>query len=165
MKQIIKSPFFISRFIRLLCFVGLFILLVEFFSQWFSLGFNITESIPGSVFFIKKSTDDINVNDMVAFWPPENKLYKNHYFVKYVRGVGGDVVTMNGQDFFINDEFVGRVKKVSRSGIRLSALGEGVIPDGYFFMWTPHKYSFDSRYKEIGLIPASSVIGTAHRIF
>jgi type IV secretory pathway protease TraF len=44
---------------------------------------------------------------------------------------------------------------------RLHAIESGKIPPHKFFAYTPHKDSFDSRYKEIGLIDEKDIIGTA----
>jgi conjugal transfer pilin signal peptidase TrbI len=40
-----------------------------------------------------------------------------------------------------------------------------VIPPGYFYAKGEHPSSFDSRYRESGLVPFDAVIGVAHPVF
>lgn len=137
--------------------------LITVSSKWIKIGFNNSESLPGSIFLVIKN-GEINRGDLVAFYPPKNPNYKT-WFVKYLVGLPGDKVREYNRDFFINDRFIGRAKEYSKQGIKLEKTTSRVIEKGFFFMWTPHKDSYDSRYQDIGLIPSDRVIGRAIRIF
>lgn len=81
--------------------------------------------------------------------------------LKIVRGLPGDRVTWRGRDVYINGEFLGTAKEYSLAGEPLARGPEGVIPPGHFFLWTPHKDSYDSRYADIGWVPAQWIRGFA----
>jgi conjugal transfer pilin signal peptidase TrbI len=40
-----------------------------------------------------------------------------------------------------------------------------MIPQGKYFVWTPHIDSYDSRYDEIGLVDERTIIGVAYPLF
>lgn len=162
--EILRIQRFRKRLFRALCVLGFFILLGWAVSPWIKIGFNGTNSVDGYVFLIVKNVKPER-GELMAFWPPKNDFYNNIWFVKYAKGVAGDVVDVRGQSFFLNGEYVGDAKTVSAMGVPLQAAKPGRILGGYYFVWTPHKDSFDSRYAQIGLISERSVIGRAYRIF
>src|SRR5690606_7697864 len=154
---------FRKNLFRWLCGVGFVFLLGLGASPFVKVGFNGTDSVDGYVFLIVKDAMP-KKGELVAFWPPENDFYQNIWFVKYMKGGAGDEVVRKGQAFYINGEYIGDAKIESKSGVALQPSKSGVIPQGYYFVWTPHADSFDSRYEQIGWIPKSSVIGRAYRI-
>lgn len=157
--------------IRLACsliVIGILVAVGYAVSPWIKLGINRNESIEGTFFIILKGARP-DVGHMAAFWPPQNQLYRNTWFVKYLRGQGGDVVRVDTlQDHFlvyINDVYVGPAFRESESGKELTPIPPGVIPAGKYFVWAPHPRSFDSRYSDIGYIDESDFIGRAIRLF
>lgn len=154
---------FAIRFLKLSAIVGCIYGLVIILSTWFEVRYQVTESIPGVLYFIVKNKTP-QKGDLAAFWPPLNKYYTNTCFIKYVKGVAGDKVARRGQQFFINGEFIGEAKMYSLKGDLLVPIEEGPIFNGHYFMWTPHKDSYDSRYKDIGTISSGRIIGTAYRL-
>jgi len=133
-------------------------------SPWVKFSYNATESLDGALFIIFKNAK-IHKGDKMAFWPPENRFYKYGFFVKYAAGIEGDVITVTDKTFFIDEEFLGVAETITRTGEELVASEGGTIPAKYYFAWTPHKRSFDSRYVDIGLIHEDNIIGRAYRIF
>jgi conjugal transfer pilin signal peptidase TrbI len=133
-------------------------------NPFIELRFNTTESLPGTLYLIKKY-ENPRVGDVVAFYPPESATGKWRVFIKVVRGQGGDVVRLDGRDFYINGEYLATAKEYSLAGKALEVGYDGAIPNGHFFLWTPHNDSYDSRYADVGLIPESRVIGVASLIF
>lgn len=158
---------FAKRFIVWLSLLGLFLMAGWAASPWIGIGFNITDSVSGVVFLILKKEVPVK-GELAAFYPPPNDFYKRHYFVKYVSGVAGDQVIRRGASFYINDgireTYVGDAKPRSRSGVALQASTGGLIPDGFVYVSTPHKDSFDSRYQQIGWISEASIMGRAIRL-
>jgi len=128
-------------------------------------GLNATDSLPGLVYVVRAGALPATRGEAVAFRPPENRFYPERMvFVKKVLGLPGDVVSRAGQDFFINGEYVATAKRRARSGEALSPGPAGVIPAGAYFVWTPHPDSYDSRYEDIGWIPAERLVGRARRL-
>jgi conjugal transfer pilin signal peptidase TrbI len=142
------------------------------FNAFFTLGFNITHSLPGHVYLIKKweRNDVINKGNIVAFrWHGGGKYdpYPAGFtFMKVVRGLPGDVVTVQGREFFVNGQSVGVAKQFTGFGHHPLAMGKtGVIPPGVFYAWAPNPDSLDSRYAITGWIPFSVIKGKAVCLF
>ncbi len=158
------------RFLRWCAWLGAGIAVawavVQGLSPWVRLGINGTDSLPGVLYLVLKTEAPKTHGDLVAFYPPENRFYpKGMFFIKKAMGMPGDEVTRKGRDFYINGEYVATAKTRSRSGKPLRPGPVGVIPEGHYFVWTPHPDSFDSRYEDIGWIPTDRVIGRAVRLF
>lgn len=128
-------------------------------------GLNASSSLPDT-FYLTSIGVEPKKGEKALFHPPRNKFYPEEMeFMKIVAGVGGDIIKINENKLFINDVDLGVIKHLSSSGDELFPIEEGVIPTGYFFMWTPHVNSYDSRYKSIGLIHEDSVIGVSRSVF
>lgn len=124
-----------------------------------------TDSVEGTLFFLLKNKE-VKRGDIAAFYPPDNQYYKNtRWFGKYVAGMPGDVVTVYGREFYINGQYMGHAQEQSKTGEVLSMSEPGRIPDEYYFMWTPHERSYDSRYADIDLIHKSNIVGAMYKIF
>ncbi|EAT10859.1 type IV secretory pathway protease TraF-like protein (plasmid) [Bermanella marisrubri] len=129
------------------------------------LAFNISDSLPGYIYLVDIG-EMPSKGDVALFSPPKNPYFPEQLnFMKIVKGISGDRVSVQNHKVLINGEEVGIVKQLSKSGKQLFPISPTSIPDGYFFMWTPHKDSYDSRYKSIGLINESDFVGTARRIY
>lgn len=135
-------------------------------SPWYRLGINGTDSLPGVLYLVLKQQLPEAPGDLVAFHPPKNRFYRDGMiFIKKAIGMPGDEVTREGSRFYINGEYVGTAKHRSRTGDPLRPGPIGVIPDGHYFVWTPHPDSYDSRYEDIGWISKDRIIGRAVRLF
>ena len=135
------------------------------FGRAYLVAFNLTESLPGTLFLIQKGTLP-NRGDLVAFrwqanWPyPQGSL-----FVKRLIGVPGSVVNAIGRDFFVDGRPVGRAKERARTGELLEIGAVGTIPEAHYSVAGEHPDSLDSRYRLTGWITRQQIVGTAHRIF
>ena len=129
------------------------------------IGINVTDSLPGLVYVVRAGERPTVRGDTVAFRPPPNRFYPQRMvFVKKIQGLPGEHVTRVGRDFFINGKYVATAKWRARSGEPLVPGPVGVIPAGTYFVWTPHPDSYDSRYEDIGWIPAERLVGRARRL-
>ena len=149
------------------------------------IGFNQSHSLSGRVFLIVKGTLPNKRFDMVIFKSisaiEDIKANGSKYpiahksNVKEVVGFSGDVISVkknvndNNLHIYLNGEDYGIVKNYSLDGRRklypiVEVNNSLVIPQGYYFVHTPHKDSYDSRYKSIGLIHKSQIIGRAYEI-
>jgi len=149
-----------------------------------NIGFNQSNSLSGRVFLIVKGTLSKEKFDIVSFKSVGelaeikkngSKYPKSHNStVKQVIGFGGDVISVkrNVEDganhIYINGRNYGIIKEFSLVGARLFPIinenNSLVIPQGYYFVWTKHKDSDDSRYSHTGLIHKSQIIGKAYEI-
>lgn len=125
---------------------------------------NQTQSLPNWVFIVDKGVAPQR-GDMVAFTPGPNPYYpENLPFVKIVRGVSGDDVSIEGVEVAVNGERLGAIKSLTGANPNVTAIDPGAIPDGQYFVWSPSPDSFDSRYKEIGYVEEIRIIGRARPI-
>jgi conjugal transfer pilin signal peptidase TrbI len=126
---------------------------------------NQTQSLPYWAFIVDKGVLP-GRGDMVAFTPGPNPYYPEDIaFVKIVRGVGGDAVTIEGVDVAINGERLGAIKSLTGANPNVTAVDAGTVPEGAYFVWSPSPDSFDSRYKEIGYVVPGHIIGRARPLF
>lgn len=133
---------------------------------------NISESINANFFIIDKSILPER-GEYVAFnyYDITNEHYKSGMlktppqvvFIKKVIGVAGDTVSQQNREFFVNGQSAG-IAKIKSKGSRPLKANEfqGVIPSGYYYVHTPHKDSYDSRYADVGLIPVAEIRGVAY---
>lgn len=157
---------FRRRFYRLLMGLAVVGLLLSGLSPFAQLAWKATDSLPGYVFILNKTIHP-KQGELAAFWAPANPYYpKELWFTKYIRGVEGDVISHKGRDVYLNGQFVGTaLERDSGRGRPLAMTPDGVIPHGYYFMWTPHPHSYDSRYSDIGLISDDKIRGRVYRLF
>lgn len=86
-------------------------------------------------------------------------------FFKQVRGMPGDRVTVVGRQVFVNGVPVGVAKTHTFDRRPLAPIAETVIPPGCYYVQGTHPDSFDSRYRESGLVRADQVIGKVIPLF
>lgn len=131
---------------------------------WARLAFNGSVSLPGFLYVIRVG-EMPERDQLVAFYPPHNRYYRDGmFFVKQVKGIGGDRIERRGVEFFVNGRHLATAKARSLKRQPLQLGPEGVLPDGYFWVWTPHPDSFDSRYADVGWIAPDRVLGRAYRL-
>ena len=136
------------------------------FSHYYWVGINITKSLPQRFFFIKKTDLSVARDDIISFrWDGGPPYPKGITFTKIAKGVPGDVVTVQGRDFYINGQFVASAKPYSKMGEPLALGPTGVIPPDHYFVWTPHIDSLDSRYALTGWIKAEQLQGKSIPLF
>lgn len=138
-------------------------------SLWFishyQFAWNTTNSLPQKLFVIKIGRLPAK-NDYVLFYAPiTSTLKQTETMIKKVIGVCGDIVTKEGQAFYIDGKKIAVAKTHSLKGRPLQTGAIGMIPKGKYFVWTPHIDSYDSRYDEIGLIDERTIIGVAYPLF
>ncbi|MDA0345560.1 MAG: S26 family signal peptidase [Proteobacteria bacterium] len=153
----------ISR-LKLILYVIMPIILLFAFSLKYSIRINVSGSLPYKVFILDKGNKQAEIGKIMAFIAPNNGYYKGD-FAKYVMGIPGDEVKYEGDDVFVGNLYIGKVKIKSKEGDLLSKGPSGIIPKGHYFMASDHKDSFDSRYKNIGYVKDSNIIGTIYPIF
>jgi len=142
--------------------VSVTMLVIVLCSPWYIT--NIDQSLPGIFYQIERG-ELPKRNDVAGIRVPKNPYYpEGAPFLKIIRGVPGDVVTCDGRRFFINGVFAGEAKEQTQRGNPLTLGPTGIIPADHYFVWTPHKDSYDSRYGEVGWVAKQNILGTARRV-
>lgn len=167
---VVESPIF-RRAVRwvtitMVIFLGMWVL-TWLASPYYTIAINETNSLPQKVFLIKRGVLP-KKGELVTFHVPMTgvKYYPPGYqFTKIVKGVAGDRVEYRGREVYLNGQKIGIAKEHSQMGERLDLGFSGVIPPGHYFAWTPSKDSYDSRYKDIGLVSQEQVVGSAVPLF
>jgi conjugal transfer pilin signal peptidase TrbI len=146
------------------------------FSSNYQLGWNRTDSLPYSLFLIHKG-EAVKKGDIVAFaWDGGGKYAWMSPFktgstmVKYVLGVPGDHIRADADgEYLINDVPHAHTKKFTKTGKPLTPLlqpGSTMkIGENRFYVGTPHKDGFDSRYEMVGLLESSRFFGNVYVVF
>ena len=134
-------------------------------SQRHAFMINASESLPNWAFFVEKRVQP-RLGQYAFFRVRETPLIRAHFgehpqpFGKLVYGVAGDLVSREGHTVLVNGSPVAVLKAVSRRGEVLAPGPVGRVPPGCYFLATPHKDGFDSRYADIGWVCAPQIVGT-----
>lgn len=132
--------------------------------------FNWTPSLPYHVALMQYGRTSVRRGDLVvfAFGGDAQRQYpglRGQPFFKQVRGVPGDVVTVDGRQVFVNGEEVGMAKTHAHDRHPLSPIDPVVIPAGRLYVQGSSPDSFDSRYRESGLVSDDQVVAVVVPIF
>ncbi len=119
----------------------------------------LTPSLNKRVFWMSHNVENIQRNDYVLFTldtghlspdvsiPDDVRKGDEVQVMKRVACVTGDLLKVDGQDYFYNDSFIGRSKLLSIKGKRLTPFTyNGIVPEGLVFLIGDHPDSYDSRY-------------------
>jgi conjugal transfer pilin signal peptidase TrbI len=160
---------FVDRLMRHVERWTLIYLLAALATMWFAthytLGLNVTESLPGRLFLIERG-EQPKRGDYVAFrWNGGGPYPSGSTFIKLLAGMPGDEVTQLDGDYYVNCYPVGRAKRLSRQGIALEPGPTGTLPQGFYYVRAPHPDSLDSRYALTGWVKEAQIIGRAHVLF
>ena len=107
--------------------------------------------------FVYKLTQP-KTNDIVVFFPNGNE--KSHLYIKRVIGVPGDTVQITEGILYVNG-----VPQPTPDGFSLmedagkAAAPLTLAPGEYFVLGDNRNHSIDSRFAEVGIIPAASIAG------
>ena len=133
--------------------------------------FNWTASVPYKVALLQVGhRQALRAGDFVVytFDGDAQRMYpglRAQPFFKQIRGVPGDRVTVVDRQLYVNGVPVGHAKAATFDRRPLHPLADTVIPPGYYYMQGTHPDSFDSRYRESGLVRADQVIGKVIPLF
>ncbi len=83
--------------------------------------------------------------------------FKGRKFLKYLVGTAGDQIKNVNNNIYVGNSKVGYAETNSI----ITPINNGIIPEGYVFVVGTHEKSFDSRYKEFGLVKIEDIRGRA----
>lgn len=132
--------------------------------------FNWTASLPYHVAVVQPAHRLLKRGDYVvfAFAGEAIRSYpglQGQPFFKRVRGLPGDVVSVEGRAVSINGESVGIAKTHARDRHPLEPIAPTVIPPGHYYVQGTGPDSFDSRYSASGLVRADQILAVVIPIF
>lgn len=132
--------------------------------------FNWTDSLPYHVALVRYGSHTLVRGDYIvfSFAGKAQETYpglRGQPFFKQVRGLPGDVVTVEGRAVTINGEVVGIAKTQAFDRRPLAPITATVIPPGHYYVQGTGPDSFDSRYRSSGLVRANQVIATVLPLF
>lgn len=113
---------------------------------------NMTESVSYR-WFVGFNIHEIKRNMNVALHHPRAE----YLLIKQVVGFPGDEIKICKGHVIINGKNCGIPLEKSDTGLTYTAIQEGFIPEGYFYVYSSHEKSFDSRYAEFGLVQATQM--------
>jgi conjugal transfer pilin signal peptidase TrbI len=121
---------------------------------FFGIRYNCSESLPYKVFIgLKANQSFLNYGSIISFQHEKTP----HTLAKAVVGLPGDRIQIIQNHLYINATKIAEIKNSSPSGMKLTPIQEGIIPKGYLLVLGNHNLSFDSRYKEFGLISVEAI--------
>jgi len=136
---------------------------------------NITNSMPQRLWIVDVQNKVLKVNDYAVFKFHDYRMQKltdYELVIKQVGGIAGDKVKVirpiykNETARFVlqGDTYPAYL---TISGFRFTPLtvNDLIIPTGCYFMHGLHQPTFDSRYKEFGLINQKQIVGIAYPVF
>ena len=151
--------------------LGALALALVAFGHHFVLTINVSDSLPGTIFLVRKGGGSVSRGDLVAFRHGGGGAYeRGALFLKRVAGRPQSIVTSkdagNGhRDYFVDGQYVGQAKTKSKTGLPLEPGPTGTIPPGRYYLTAPHPDSFDSRYALVGWVADAQIVGRAFRVF
>lgn len=131
-------------------------------------GINFTNSLPERVVWLSHGElpqrGDLVVFRFKARSGPTAPLDGTRW-LKRVRGMPGDEITVNGREVLVNGSSIGLALPVSGKGARLDPIQPGAIPAGWYFVAGTSADSLDSRYLQVGLVPQEQIEARGLAIF
>lgn len=132
--------------------------------------FNLTPSLPYRIALLQHSPRPLRRGDFIvfSFAGEAQSRYpglRGQPFFKIVRGLPGDTVAVADRQVAVNGENVGIAKTHAYDRRPLAPIAPTIIPPGHYYVQGTSPDSFDSRYRDSGLVRAEQVIGVVVPIF
>lgn len=154
-----------STLIKGLCCFLLVLGLISLISSQVSIVYSGSNSLPYHLFLNLKHLSPIKGN-YTCFHSP----WYGGQVIKKVVGMEGDILTYDMQGNLWLATFdrnaskgarlkIGKQQESAKDGRKLTPIKAGFIPKGKVFVLGEHERSFDSRYKELGLIAEKELKG------
>ena len=130
---------------------------------------NASASLPNWAFLVERG-DQPQRGGYAVFAAARTPLIVAHFgknpppFTKIVYGVPGDMVTRADDWVSVNGTRIAHLKPFSKRGERLAPGPVGRVPQGCYYLGSPHPDGFDSRYADIGWVCARQIIGNASAV-
>lgn len=168
----------LSRNKKFLLIFVIFVLCTEviLIIMGYKISLSLSPSLPYKCYLVKTRNFDVNKiknGDFIQFINKDATYYNGINITKQVFASGGDVLDINIFNEVVDNiqgtiAFQGKVLKVKDKtikGTKVNINNITKIPSNHYFVIGYNENSFDSRYKEFGLINEKEVIGVAKPLF
>ncbi len=145
--------------------IGIFCLTLAALAIFTRFDVCLTKSLDGInyVLTLKRSfpfQNPIAHGDIVSIQDYTPQYVGKHIFAKRVLGLPGDQIVQKEGTLEVGSHTLPLLTQI-KEGQPLTPLSITTIPEGYVFVSGDHLRSFDSRYKEFGLVPMEKIYGKA----
>ena len=125
--------------------------------------FNWSASLPYRVALVRYGSSDLARGDHVVYAFDGQAIgthpgLRGQPFFKRIAGVPGDVVSVTGRVVAINGQVIGSAKTQTFDRKPLDPISGTVIPSAHYFVQGVGPDSFDSRYRQSGLVRAEQIV-------
>jgi len=137
---------------------------------WCPLMVNVSPSLPYTLAWFDYWHEDYRRGDYVLYRfgreaCAQFPVLRGQLLFKRVVGVGGDRVSVKERTVRVNGVVVGTALPLAPRGVRLEPIAEGAIPAGSFYVQGTSLDSFDSRYRQAGLVKQGQIVGAVVPLF
>jgi len=144
--------------------IGIFSIILCGFATYTQFLESVSESLDDVRYFLILKSSSIKRGDIVSIQGHTPHYVGDHIFTKRVVGLPGDWIIRNKTHLTLkakNGAFsiILPLLTQTKEGQPLTPLSLEVVPQGYLFVTGDHLRSFDSRYKEFGLVKREKVWG------
>ena len=123
------------------------------------LSINQSPSLSYKIFLCFKNLTP-QKGDFVSIEGHPTAYFDGLHYTKRLVGLPGDRIQISDKQVSIEGSLIGVLRSSTRDGKPLHPLQTTIIPEGYVFVSADNLRSFDSRYKEFGLVKESCIRGT-----
>ena len=144
-------------------------------------------SVDGTLFWKQSYTKLEKQNYVIVQSSPDDIFAKGRTLTKKIVCSPGDILTITADSYFCNDEYLGRAKRMSKTGIPVvpfnpckektenskvitedskpidASVCKYTIPPKHYFVMGDHKDSYDSRY--FGLVHEENIKARLYKIW
>ncbi len=128
------------------------------------IGYSSTSSLSGTLFLVRLQQGAQFDRGSLATFSFDGTPWgfpADVPWTKRVLGLPGDAIEVRSGTVVIAGRPVAKLHGTMMEESRLRSIRPGPIPLGFLFVAGDSPRSFDSRYREFGLVPATAVIGEA----
>jgi len=119
---------------------------------------NRTDSAPYHA-FVCMDFLRVGYGDYVSIEGHQADYFGELHYTKKILGIPGDIIEMTDAQLLVGGRLIGTFFEETSQGLKLTPQESAEIPIGFVFVAGEHSHSFDSRYKEFGLVPVGQIKG------
>ncbi len=172
----------IQRILKTLLVVWAIIIAIYLISRYYQLEWNCSTSMPQKLWLTHVGNNNLQRNDYVVFKFHDFRMKKPNdfeYVVKQIGAIAGDTIKVKNCCFAGSKSCFNKTNLIyilpdgeaypifnTLSGNHFSPLTNKnmIVPQGCYFVHGQHHPSFDSRYKEFGLVCENQIYGKSYPI-
>ena len=144
-------------------------------TRFYQLMWNPSTSMPEKLWLVKLDEREVKNNDYIVFKFHDYRMedpFEYEFVVKQIAGSGGDKLTVHktampniNWTYTLPEGSYPVYNKLSSYQFTPLTTSDLQIPAGYFFVHGNSQPSFDSRYREFGLVAKAQIYGKAYPLW